>query len=107
MAPKSITLNGIDYVVLNRTEYDALVKAAQLPPLPDRDEEGNYPALEYARASIARDIILQRIRLGVSQAELARRAGIRAKTLNRIERGKYSPSAATMEKLDRALRQGQ
>jgi transcriptional regulator with XRE-family HTH domain len=36
--------------------------------------------------------------------ELARRAGIRVETLNRIETGKRTPSIATIEKLDAALR---
>jgi transcriptional regulator with XRE-family HTH domain len=35
--------------------------------------------------------------------ELARRAGIRLETLNRIERGQSSPSVRTVEKIDRAL----
>jgi transcriptional regulator with XRE-family HTH domain len=34
---------------------------------------------------------------------LARRAGIRPETLNRLEQGKHSPSIATVDKLDRAL----
>jgi len=40
---------------------------------------------------------------GVSQAELARRAGIRAETLNRIERGRTTPDVATIAKIERAL----
>jgi transcriptional regulator with XRE-family HTH domain len=35
---------------------------------------------------------------------LARRAGIRPETLNRIEQAKRSPSVATVEKIDRALK---
>ena len=37
------------------------------------------------------------------QVELARRAGIRTETLNRIEKGKHAPSVSTIEKLERAL----
>ena len=39
-------------------------------------------------------------------AELARQAGIRAETLNRIERCKLTPSVATVDKLDRAIKAG-
>jgi transcriptional regulator with XRE-family HTH domain len=39
----------------------------------------------------------------LSQAELARRAGIRVETLNRIEKAKVTADVATMEKIDRAL----
>jgi transcriptional regulator with XRE-family HTH domain len=53
------------------------------------------------RAIIARD----REQTGWSQAELARRAGIRVETLNRIETGKHSPSIATMQKIDLAFRE--
>jgi transcriptional regulator with XRE-family HTH domain len=65
--------------------------------------DGNYPAPEYARAIAARDIITARRRLGLSQSELARRAGIAVETLNRVERASATPSVATMQKLDRVL----
>jgi transcriptional regulator with XRE-family HTH domain len=65
---------------------------------------GNFDANAYARASLARKLIRDRRAAGFSQAELARRAGIRVETLNRIERLKLTPSVATVEKIDRALR---
>ena len=46
-----------------RDEYDkltTLAKAADLPELPKPDADGNYPAVEYARASLARKIIRDR-----------------------------------------------
>ncbi len=70
-------------------------------PLPEAD--GNYPAVETMRAMLARKIIRRRRAVGLSQSELARRAGIRPETLNRLEQGKHSPSIATVDKLDRAL----
>jgi transcriptional regulator with XRE-family HTH domain len=60
-------------------------------------------ALAYSRASIARDIVRERKRLGLSQAELARRAGIRPETLNRIEKLKTSPATRILEQIDKAL----
>ena len=53
------------------------------------------------------DIIRACRKLGLSQAELARRAGIRPETLNRIEQGKRSASVATVDKIDRALRKAE
>jgi hypothetical protein len=50
-------------MLLSRDEYDrltTLAKAADLPALPKPDAEGNYPAEEYARASLARKIIRDR-----------------------------------------------
>jgi DNA-binding XRE family transcriptional regulator len=40
------------------------------------------------RVSLAQKIIRDRRRLGLTQAELARHAGIRAESLNRIEQGR-------------------
>ena len=77
------------------------------PFLPEPDENGNYPAEEYMLVSIARDIIRARRKLGLSQAELARLAGIRLETLNRVEQGEHSAIVATVEKIDRALRQAE
>ena len=56
---------------------------------------------------MAQEIIRARRKLGLTQAELARRAGIRAETLNRIEQGKHSPNLRTMQKIDRALKRAQ
>ncbi|MEX0701902.1 MAG: helix-turn-helix transcriptional regulator [Planctomycetales bacterium] len=106
-AKQTLNLSGEEYVVIRHDEYERLTrmaKAAELPPLPEPDAKGNYPALEYMRASLARDVIRDRARLGLSQAELARRAGIRVETLNRIEGGKVLPSIASIDKIDRALK---
>lgn len=77
--------------------------AGEGPALPGRNARGRYPALEYGRASLARKLIRRRRAAGLTQAELARRAGIRPETLNRIERGVTTPSVATVEKINQAL----
>ena len=74
-----------------------------LPSLPLPDARGNYPAVEYARASLARKIIQDRVRAGLSQKALAKLAGIRVETLCRIETGKHSPSVPSIDRIDRAL----
>jgi DNA-binding XRE family transcriptional regulator len=74
-----------------------------IPAPPKPDAKGNYPALPYARASLARKLIRRRQAAGLTQVELARRAGIRPETLNRLEQGRHTPSIATVDKLDRAL----
>ena len=102
-----LKLGGSDYVVLPRNEYErmaALAEIAELPPLPDPDGKGNYPAVEYLRTSIARGIIKDRIKAGLTQKQLADRAGIRVETLCRIETGKHTASVPTIEKIDRALK---
>ena len=107
MIAQTIMLEGKPYVVVPREEYDrlsTLAKAAELPPLPKPDAQGNYPAIEYARASLARKIIRDRVAVGLNQRELALRAGVRVETLCRIETGKHTPSVPTIEKIDQALR---
>lgn len=101
-----VKLDGREYVILARDEYDrltGLARVAEMPALPGLDEDGNYPAVDYARASIARDVVRERAELGLSQRDLARLAGLRVETLCRIETGKHTASTATLAKLDRAL----
>ena len=107
MQVENVTISGQPYVILPRAEYDrltTLAKAADLPALPQPNANGNYPAVEYARASLARKIIRERVAAGLSQRELARRAGVRPETLCRIETGKHTPTVPTIDKIDQALK---
>lgn len=114
MGAPTFTMNGKRFVVLPETEYRRLREPHRigsrggdeewgLPPLPSKLPSGNYPAVAYARALIARDLIRSRRRLGLSQTDLARKAGVRVETLNRIERAKITASPKVMEKLDAVL----
>ena len=112
MSATTITLSGKRFVILPEAEYRRLrdVRSKRnsqdewgLPPLPAKLPSGNYPAVEYARALAARDLIRTRRRLGLTQSDLARRAGVRVETLNRIERAKITASLAMMQKLDAVL----
>jgi ribosome-binding protein aMBF1 (putative translation factor) len=76
-----------------------------LPALPAPDAEGNYPAAEALDVVVARQIIRRRHAAGWSQVELAQRAGVRQETVSRVESGKHVPNVATVDKLDRALRE--
>ena len=106
---QTLNLVGKEFVVLERSEYDRLRALEQesdevvLPPLPRAKANGNRPALEFVRATIARDIIKDRMALGLSQQDLAKLAGIRQETLCRLETGKHSPNVRTVDKIDQAL----
>lgn len=103
---QTVQIGGEPYVILPRKEYDRLrllAKAESLPPLPPPDERGYFPAVEYARISLARKVIQQRVELGLSQTDLAKLSGVRVETLSRIETGKVSPSIATMKKIERGF----
>jgi DNA-binding XRE family transcriptional regulator len=106
MSKQLLHLDGKDYVVIEREEYDrlaTLAKAGELPALPDADADGEYPAVEYARASLARKIIRKRSELGLTQKQAAERAGLPVETLCRIETGKQTPRATSVDKIEAAL----
>jgi DNA-binding XRE family transcriptional regulator len=100
---QTVTLGGERFVILPETDYRQLVGETWEPPLPKADAEGNYPAVEAARVLLARKIIRRRRAAGLTQAELARRAGLRAETLSRLEHAKHSPNVATVDKIVRTL----
>jgi len=106
MTTKTLELAGRRWVILPEKDFKRLAaQAAEAgwPPLSKPDAKGEYPAVAYARASLARKIIKARRMAGLTQADLARRAGIRPETLNRIEKGKTTPDMATIAKIERAL----
>jgi ribosome-binding protein aMBF1 (putative translation factor) len=108
-----IQRNGKRYVLVEPGELRRLEKLAaaahdeELLALPPADADGNRPAVEYARISIARKIIEQRRALGLSQQELSALAGMRQETISRLESGKHSPTIRTVDKIDAALRRAQ
>ena len=109
MTVKILELAGRRWAIPPEADYRRLAAQAKAagdadwPELPKADAEGNYPAVEVVRASLARKIIKARRMAGLSQADLARRAGIRPETLNRIEKGRTTPAVATIAKIERAL----
>ena len=107
MTVKILELAGKRWAILSEKDYRRLAAHAGQeggwPVLPRPDAQGNYPAVDYARVSLARKIIQARRQAGLTQAELARRAAIRPETLNRIEKGKTTPDTATVAKIERAL----
>lgn len=106
----TLTIDGKTYVVVPEPEFERLRSLAKAgsdsdgPPLPPANRDGTFPAVEYARASLARKIIRRRRAVGLSQEELARQAGVRVQTLERFERGTASPNVRTVDKIDRALK---
>jgi DNA-binding XRE family transcriptional regulator len=102
-----LPLAGVRYAVLTESALLRLCRAAGVAarssdaPVPPADE-----ALRAAtsQASLAHRLRARRRRAGLSQAALAQAAGIRAETLNRLERGHTTPDFSTVRKLIYALR---
>lgn len=98
-------------ILLEETEYERLCRVAgesvadddALPPFPSPDKSGRFPALEYTRISIARNLIRDRKALGLSQQRLAELANVRQETVSRIESGKHTASTKTIGRIDWAI----
>ena len=104
---QTVTLGGERFVILPEADYRELVGETWEPPLPVPDAHGNYPAVEAARVLLARKIIRRRRAAGLTQADLAQRAGVRVETLSRLEHAKHSPNVATVDKIVRILEQAE
>jgi DNA-binding XRE family transcriptional regulator len=101
-----VELGGVRYAmvpeavlvaVCRRAGVSATVKGAEPPSSLDA-----APG-ELDGARVARRIADRRKQAGLTQAELARRAGVRVETVNRIERGHVTPDFGTIRKLVQAM----
>jgi DNA-binding XRE family transcriptional regulator len=108
-----IEVAGEWFVLLPQRDYDRLCSRAgeavppneeNLPPLPQPNKQGRFPALEYARISLARDLVRDRRAAGLTQRELADLVGTRQETISRIESGRQTASVKLVDRIDRALR---
>ena len=98
---QKIELDGTRYVILRESAFEELCLAAGVPL--KSSLHGEAETLESSigldRVPMAERIKRRRQSTGLSQAELARRAGVRPETLNRIERGRTTPDFSTVRKL--------
>jgi DNA-binding XRE family transcriptional regulator len=101
---KQVTVKGKRMVILDEAEFERLLVEADLfePLVPGPNADGNY-SLDSIRMSLALRIVRHRRKAGLTQAELARRAGIRPVLLNRIEHGHVDAGERTIEKIDKVL----
>jgi len=99
---QTIHRNGKRFVLVPFDDYQRLTAA--LPPLPPAAADGSRDAIEFARASIARRLILERRGAGLSQERLAKMAGVRQETISRIESGKHTATIRVMDKIYKAIR---
>jgi DNA-binding XRE family transcriptional regulator len=95
---RRLELDGVRYVILRESLFDRLCQKAGVRGGMAEDETPES-GLSLDRASLAEKLVRRRRAAGLSQAELARRAGVRPETLNRIERDHTTPDFATVRKL--------
>ena len=82
------------FCLVRKSEYLRLVRVA---------ESGYADATDYGRASIGRDLLRKRKRSGLTQEQVAKKAGIRMETLSRLENGHGNPTVATVRRILKAL----
>jgi DNA-binding XRE family transcriptional regulator len=105
---RTVELDGVRYVIVRESEFEWLCRTAGLrrePPI--GEDETDATGIDLDRSSLAEKLARRRRACGLSQADLARRAGIRPETLNRIERGRTTPDFATVRKLVVAMNQSE
>lgn len=111
VALQRLEVAGKRFVLLEESEYERLCEVAglitesdtDLPLLPSPNKNGQFPALEYARISLARDLIQNRKELGLSRQRLAELAGIRLDRLVQIESGRHTAARGMVDKIMRAI----
>ncbi|MBN2581042.1 MAG: helix-turn-helix transcriptional regulator [Pirellulales bacterium] len=98
---RRVELDGLRYVIVRESVFENVCRRAGISrrAFADGEEQG----LDLDGAALAERLVLRRRAAGLSQTALARRAGIRPETLNRIERGRTTPDFATIRKLVLAI----
>jgi len=89
-----IQVRGETICLVRKSDYVRLLREAG---------ENLVDAAEFARSSIGRDLRGKRKKAGLSQAQVAAKAGIRLETLSRIENGRGNPTVETVRRILKAL----
>src|SRR5262249_20298553 len=69
-SPQRLEIAGKKFVLLEEEEYERLL-GGSLPPLPEPDANGRYPALDFGRASLVRDLVRARRSAGLTPEQLS------------------------------------
>lgn len=104
---RSVELDGVHYVIIRESVFQMLCKKAKVELAAVEPEEPSPTTFDLDEPSLDEKLQRRRQAAGLSQAELARRAGVRVETLNRIERGKVTPDFATVRKLVIAMNEAE
>lgn len=107
----SVELGGVSYAIVPASTLLAICKKAGIKAIPLGTSAPS--PLEAAAsedlnaANMARRMADRRKRAGLTQAELANRAGVRIETVNRIERGRVTPDFGTIRKLLQVMQEAE
>ena len=103
VAYQELELAGQRFAVLPVEQLRELCDAAGIPLVPAARPAAEAPRPEtetvWDQQQLGRRLRGRRLRCGLTQADLARQAGIRVETLNRLEKGRTNPDFSTIRKL--------
>ncbi len=105
MTLHDVVMDGRKYVMIPRDEWDRFAKHLPDPDLlpgPPPNADGSFSP-DQVRVMLCNKVILLRKKAKLTQAQLAKRAGIRVETISRLESGKHIPSVRTLEKIEAAI----
>ena len=94
-----LEIAGVRCAVLPERVLRELCARAEVEALCLAPKPAPWTGEDLSRERLAERLIQRRKRTGLTQAELAKRAGIRVETLNRLERGRTTPDFATVRRL--------
>jgi len=97
-AYQRIVLDGKWYIVIAEEEFRALTR-----PQGTMTEADELDVFRVSDRRLADRMLQRRLSVGLTQKDLAQRAGIRVETLNRIEKGRTTPDFSTIRKLVNAM----
>lgn len=95
-----VRLDGRWYIIVAENEFRALTQTRGSGRKTDP-----LDAMTVSDQRLADRLLQRRQESGLTQKDLARHAGIRVETLNRIEKGRTTPDFKTIRKLVNAMNQ--
>ncbi len=94
-AYQRVRLNGTWYIIVKEDEFRALTQS--------KTKNDVLDAMNISDQRLADRLLQRRQDAGLTQKDLAKLAGIRVETLNRIEKGRTTPDFKTIRKLVNAI----
>lgn len=97
-AYQRVLLDGVWYVIVREDEFLELTEIRK-----SKRKIDVLDAMNISDQRLADRLLGRRQDAGLTQKELARLAGVRVETLNRIEKGRTTPDFKTIRKLVNAI----
>ncbi len=97
-AYQRVQLDGTWYVIIAEDEFRDLTRTRQ-----SSEKMDVLDAINISDQRLADRLLQRRQDAGLTQKDLAKLAGVRVETLNRIEKGRTTPDFKTIRKLVNAM----